>query len=143
MGAAIVIRGLAAVITAMERRERKVSNSAVNIANKAALMVQGQAKMIVAVDTGALSQSITVDPAKQIGKKVEARVYTDKEYAPYVEFGTGVRGAATSTHQPKSGAVSYGDRAGQIAQPFLHPAVELTRPKINKLAADEIRKGIK
>lgn len=137
----IVIRGLATVLAKYERREKAVV--AVNIVNKAALMIQGQAKVLAPVDTGALSQSIDVEPAKAARGTVKARVYTDKEYAPYVEFGTGVRGAATSAHQPKSGAISYGDRAGQQAQPFMHPATEMTRGKINKLAADEIRKGLR
>lgn len=141
MNPRIVLTGLNVVLKAYERRAKQ--SVARTIVNKAGLMVKGQAVELAPVDTGALSQSIDLEPAKESKGTITARVYTDKEYAPYVEFGTGVRGAASSAHQPKSGAISYGDRAGQIAQPFLHPAVELTKPKINKLAAQEIKKSMR
>lgn len=139
--AGIVIKGLDLVLKNYDRRISKAS--ARNIVNKAALIVEGQAKVLAPVDTGALSQSITVDPATTDTGKITARVVTDKEYASYVEFGTGVRGAASSTHKPVKGSIAYGDRAGQIAQPYMHPAVEITRPQINKLAADEIKKQMR
>lgn len=139
--AGITIRGLDAVLKNYDRRISRTS--ARNIVNKAAIMVEGQAKLLAPVDTGALSQSITVDPAAEDRGEVRARVVTDKEYAAYVEFGTGVRGAGSSAHQPVSGSISYGTRAGQLAQPYMHPAAEMTKPKINKLAADEIKKQMR
>ena len=58
---------------------------------KATTFVQGQAKELAPFDTGRLKGSIRmkvdVKDSNVIGK-----VYTNLEYAPYLEFGTGIRG---------------------------------------------------
>lgn len=138
---AIKIKGLELTLKNYDRRISQAS--AKNIVNKAGLLVEGQAKLLAPVDTGALSQSITLQPATEDKGTITARVVTDKEYAAFVEFGTGVRGAGSSRHKPVKGSIAYGSTAGQVAQPYLHPAVLLTKQKINKLAADEIRKQMR
>lgn len=51
----------------------------------------------------------------------EAQVFTNLEHAPYVEFGTGQRGAESDIDRPEG--ISYkADWKGQAAQPFLTPA---------------------
>lgn len=141
MQARIALKGVDMLLKAYGRRVSRTS--ARNVVNGAGLLVKGQATVLAPVDTGALSGSIDLEPAQKDRGDIQARVYTDKEYAPYVEFGTGVRGAASAAHQPLEGSVSYGDTAGQIAQPFMHPAVELTKPKIRKLAAREIKRQMR
>ena len=90
---------------------------------KVGLVAEGYAKKMCPVDTGNLRNSIshTVDeqePAAIIG--------TNNEYAPYVEFGTGVYavGGGRPTpwvYQDAKGNWHY--THGQKAQPFLKPAV--------------------
>ena len=69
--------------------------------------IRKQAVLLAPVDTGELRQSIKTMSQKD-GKTVKGIVYTNKEYAPYVEFGTGPTGEA-SDHSDVSPniAVSY------------------------------------
>ena len=78
----------------------------------AALLVEGDAKLRTPVDTGNLRSSLnhTVEPT-------EATVGTNVEYAPYVEFGT-VR---------------------QAPQPYLRPALDENKAKINAIISTAIR----
>ncbi len=72
-----------------------------NVLDKAAHDVEGRAKALVPVDTGATKNSITVS-----GNGLERRIGPSTEYAPSLEFGT-VRMAA---------------------RPFLTPAIEQVGP---------------
>lgn len=58
---------------------------------KAISLVQKNAKANVSVDSGELRESIYTD-TQQEGSRVVAACFTNKEYAPYVEFGTGPKG---------------------------------------------------
>lgn len=82
--------------------------------------IQKNAKYLAPVDTGKLRNSIkTKSQTTQEG--VEAQVYTNTEYAPYVEFGTGQRGSESNINRPAR--VSYkADWKGMSAQPFMTPA---------------------
>lgn len=85
---------------------------------------EGYAKDLAPVDTGNLRNSIShkVDPDEPA-----AYVGTDTEYAPYVEFGTGIYaegGGGRPTpwvYQDDEGNWHW--TAGNKAQPFLKPAV--------------------
>jgi HK97 gp10 family phage protein len=94
----------------------KSMDQAVNVALTAsALVVEGQAKALVPVDTGNLRNSIT----HELGKK-EARVGTNVEYAPFVELGT----------------------VKMAAQPYLNPALEMNRSNIKKIFASAIKEAM-
>lgn len=67
---------------------------------RGAKKIQKNAKLLAPVDTGHLRNSIkTKSEATQNG--AEAEVYTNLEYAPYVEFGTGQRGAESNMDRPE------------------------------------------
>ena len=94
-------------------------------------IVEATAMKEVPVDTGILRSSIstTVDMSK-----LEATVGTNLEYAPYVEYGTGLfatqgggRNTAWSYQNSKGQWVTT---KGQRAQPFLGPALRQNRDKI-------------
>lgn len=107
-----------------------------------ALAVVSTAKQTVPVQTGTLRNSIHAKPATKQGNDIVSSVGTSLEYAPYVEFGTGVRGEATNENREVK--VSYsGDWAGQIAQPFLFPALRMNKDKINRLVAQTVMKAVK
>jgi HK97 gp10 family phage protein len=76
----------------------------VPVVNRAALDTQREAKTLAPVDTGRLRASIR---PRFYSQGLAADVYTDVEYAPFVEFGT----------------------RKMAAQPFLHPAWEQVRPR--------------
>ena len=63
--------------------------------NKATALVHGQAKALAPVGISSdLSGSIRMQ-VKSTGTELQGRVYTNKEYAMYVEFGTGLKGDGT------------------------------------------------
>lgn len=88
--------------------------------DRGAKKIQKNAKLLCPVDTGQLRSSIkTKSEETQDGAKAE--VYTNVEYAAYVEFGTGIRGASSNIDRPEG--VSYNSQwKGQKAQPYMSPA---------------------
>lgn len=105
---------------------------------RGAKKIQKNAKYLAPVDTGELRNSIkTKSEITQEG--VEAQVYTNCEYAPYVEFGTGQRGKESNIDRPEG--VNYkADWKGQVAQPYLTPAY--LQAKNNGEVEQEVIKSI-
>jgi len=68
---------------------------------------------------GNLKGSLThrVDPAEK-----SVTNGTNVEYGPFVEFGTGQRGAGSGVTPPEG--YQYGGKPGMVAQPYLTPAYE-------------------
>ena len=111
---------------------------------KGALKVSGDAKKNLtankSVDTGLLRASIHISPALKQGDIVSVKVGTSVKYAPYVEFGTGQRGASSNANSEV--AVSFDQKTvGQVAKPFLWPALRNNRKAINEFVANEMSKG--
>lgn len=83
-------------------------------------------------DTGALSRSIT--SRVEVDKGI---VFTTLEYAPYVEFGTGLfaeNGGRTDVPwHYKDDEGEWHTTSGQKPQPFLRPALENNRAQIKKI----------
>jgi hypothetical protein len=79
-----------------------------------------ESKRLCPVDTGRLKNSLKVKTEKVNQNIIETTLSTDVKYAPYVEFGTGLRG-----NYPYDIGVDliYGSTPGQVAQPYLYPAV--------------------
>lgn len=122
----------------------------------ATAIVEGAAKTLCPTNKyrggGELRQSIHPE-VKDRGDEIVGRIYTNKEYAPYVEFGTGIKGG---TH-PKTAELGLTFRtdvpwvftpdngetffrtSGQVAQPFMYPALKQNKTKINKLITDALR----
>lgn len=116
-------------------------------------MVHGQAKDLAPVDTGELAGSIHMDQKKTPTGR-EGKVYTNLEYAPYVEFGTGVKGNGTYPYKVKGLNLDYRDTpwvywddkqekyiytSGQKAQPFMYPALKRNEKAIVKLFKDGVK----
>lgn len=110
---------------------------------KATIKVQGDAKLLAPVDTGRLRNSIQAE-TKEIGGKEVGRIFTNLEYAPYVEFGTGQRGEA-SPSPPKSPDDLYyrQDWVGMEAHPYMYPAAKQNEKIVPKIVGDEIRKELR
>lgn len=125
--------------------------------NKATLMVHAQAKTLAPADTGLLRGSIHQEVKKK-GKSVIGRVYTNVQYAPYVEFGTGSKGNGTYPYKPKGLSLTYRSTPwvytpdggetfyktkGQVAQPYMYPALKRNEKAIRRLFKEEVKAKLK
>ena len=121
----------------------KLSNQQMEQAlNKACILVENQAKENCPVDTGELRVSITHYVEGDTGI-----VGTNKHYAPYVEYGTGLfardgNGRQTPwSYQDAKG--EWHSTKGQIPQPFLEPALLDQQKEIIKIFDEAIKEGVK
>ncbi len=105
---------------------------------KACALVERSAKQKAPKDTGALKRSIT---SKVEG--TEGIVFTPLEYAPYVEYGTGLfaenggRQDVPWCYQDDKG--EWHSTSGQHPQPFMRPALNENREQIKRI----IKEGLK
>lgn len=96
-------------------------------------IVESAAKDKAPKDTGALRRSIT-SKVEATGNSIEGIVFTPLEYAPYVEYGTGIysdNGNGRKTpwvYMDDKGNYHY--TRGQHPQPFLRPALQENKDKI-------------
>ena len=121
----------------------KLSNQQMDEAlNKACILVENQAKENCPVDTGELRMSITHYVEGQTGI-----VGTNKHYAPYVEYGTGIHARDGNGRQtPWSYQDAKGEwhtTTGQKPQPFLEPALLDNEKNIVKIFKEAIKEGVK
>ena len=83
--------------------------------------------------SGELRDSGHVEMLVSSGPAPSAAVVFDAPYAAYVEYGTGVRGAAS----PGAGEGPYDPNwPGMVAQPYLRPALDTARPAIVEVFRD-------
>lgn len=102
-------------------------------------IVEKSAKQKAPKDTGALRRSIS--------SKVEDNqgiVFTPLEYAPYVEYGTGLfaesggRKDVPWNYQDDEG--KWHSTSGQKPQPFMRPALEENKQLIKQILKEELTK---
>ena len=99
---------------------------------KACALVEASAKQKAPKGSGELRRSITSEV-----NDTEGVVFTPLEYAPYVEFGTGLfaeKGGRTDVpwnYQDDKG--EWHSTSGQKPQPYMRPALEENREKIKRL----------
>ena len=102
-------------------------------------LVEKSAKQKAPKDTGALRRSIT--------SKVEGNqgiIFTPLEYAPYVEYGTGLfaesggRKDVPWNYQDDEG--KWHSTSGQKPQPFMRPALEENKALIKQILKEELTK---
>ena len=117
---AISVKGLSSLQAKLNKLDPLTRRAITNGVQKAGTMVEGAAKMIVPVDTGALRDSIHTT-GKSTANGAEATVGSSLEYAAYVELGT----------------------SRMQAQPYLHPALQKNKQKAKQLIIDEIVKAHK
>ena len=95
------------------------------------------------VGTGELKRSLSVEVYP---KEAEAVIYTNCEYAPYVEFGTGIYatqggGRETPWVYPyiKDGEQKFATTRGQAPNPFLGKALRQSKKEIMDIFADTLQ----
>ena len=127
--------------------------------NKATELVHGQAKNFATSfsDTGYLRESIHMQ-VKDTGDEMQGRVYTNCEYAVYVEMGTGIKGNGTypykikgftPEYKPKGWAYYDEDKGewiytkGQKAQPYMYPALNMHKKNIKAILKQGLHTKLK
>lgn len=118
--------------------EQLIDEDKINRAlGKACALVERSAKQKAPKDTGELRRSISSKV-----ENGEGVVFTPLEYAPYVEFGTGLfaesggRADVPWSYQDDSG--EWHSTSGQHPQPFMRPAYDENREKIIRIVAEGI-----
>lgn len=103
---------------------------------KACALVEAEAKKRAPKDTGELRRSITSKVYEGEGA-IEGVVYTPLEYAPYVEYGTGLfaegGGRQDVPWNYKDDEGNWHSTRGQHPQPFMRPALDENRTEILEL----------
>ena len=132
----IEIKGLEAIVVELNNKIN-AENLEQNL-GKACALVERSAKQKVPKDTGALGRSITSKVNDNVGI-----VYTPLEYAPYVEFGTGLfaesgdgRKDVPWRYQDDDG--NWHSTRGMKPQPFMRPALLENRNKIVEILGEGI-----
>lgn len=106
---------------------------------QACALVERSAKEKAPKDTGALRGSITSEV-----QGLEGVVFTPLEYAPYVEYGTGLfaenGGRQDVPWHYKDDKGEWHTTSGQHPQPFMRPALEENREGIIRMLKEALKK---
>lgn len=110
---------------------------------KACAVVEAAAKEKAPKGTGELRRSITSE-VQDIGGEVQGVVFTPLEYAPYVEYGTGlfaVNGGRTDVPWSyKDDKGEWHTTSGQHPQPYMRPALDENRELIIRIFKEALKK---
>lgn len=111
----------------ISRLMAKIVPIAVEAVTEGCAAVVEEAQGIAPVETGELRDSIHTQTVELVGAVVRGTVIASAPHAGYVEYGTGIRGAAS----PGAGPYPYSPTwPGMMAQPFMRPALDIARPNI-------------
>lgn len=118
-----------------------ISTEQLNAAlGKACALVEASAKRKAPKDNGALRRSISSKVENGVGI-----VFTPLEYAPYVEYGTGLfaeeGGRKDVPWHYKDDEGVWHSTSGQHPQPFLRPALNENRQEILRMLQEGITNG--
>ncbi len=114
-----------------------------NALGRACAVVERSAKQKAPKDTGALRRSIT-SKVEVEGNELVGTVYTPLEYAPYVEYGTGLfaeeggRKDVPWCYQDDKG--DWHTTSGQKPQPFMRPALNENREEVIRIIKEALIK---
>lgn len=121
------------VIEAMRKQVEKALE-------KCGLVAEGYAKLNAPVDTGALRNSISHKVVEE-EKETACYIGTNMEYAPYIEFGTGIHysGGRRTSWVYKDREGKWHMTKGQRARPYLKPAITEHVNDYKKIIKQELK----
>lgn len=137
--AEVEFKGLDKIIAKLDKMQD--TSTIVSAMQDACDLVEGAAKDKAPKDTGALRRSIT-SKIEVTGSEIDGIVFTPLEYAPYVEYGTGLfaeNGNGRQTpwvYRDDKGKYHY--THGQHPQPFMRPALKENEQNVKK----KLKEGI-
>lgn len=108
----------------LKGKEKDVLDMVKGEVEDALLKIESEAAKKVPVDTGDLKNSIQSKPIKQTKNKVEGTVLVGKNYAPYVEFGTGAEVVIPQELQNFAKQFKANPKIREVnlpARPFFYP----------------------
>jgi HK97 gp10 family phage protein len=115
--------------------QAQVNTAVLLSVEQSADVILDEAINLVPVDTGELLASGHTEVDGNT-----ASVIFDSDHAGYVEYGTGIRGAAS----PGAGPYPYDPNwPGMPAQPYLRPALDMAQPEIREIFRDNIAAVLK
>ncbi len=139
MATSITLEGLEEVL---ERLEGLTDTQNIEDAlGKACALVERSAKQKAPKGTGELRRSIT-SKVEQDGNNFVGVVFTPLEYAPYVEFGTGLfaenggRQDVPWNYQDDKG--EWHSTSGMKPRPYMRPALNENREQIKRIIGEAI-----
>lgn len=103
--------GARSLLGKLDKLAEQVPEGAARGCLKGAMLIEGEAKLLAPVDTGAMRSSIASEPIKN-----GAQVGPHTDYAAYVEFGT----------------------INMNAQPYMTPAVEAKKDAVRRVVGEEV-----
>lgn len=132
----IELKGLDKVLDSLDE---VIDMAEINAAlGKCCAIVERSAKEKAPKGTGELRRSITSEV-----KNGEGIVYTPLEYAPYVEFGTGLFAEEGGRQDVpwcyKDDEGNWHSTSGQPPQPFMRPALNENREKILRIMEEALK----
>lgn len=107
---------------------------------KCCALVERSAKEKVPVQTGELRRSIT-SKVENNGLEVTGTIYTPLEYAPYIEYGTGLfaeKGGRPTPWCYQDDKGEWHTTSGQPPQPYMRPALNENRTAILEILGGSI-----
>jgi HK97 gp10 family phage protein len=119
--------------------EHIVEQNAEQALGKACALLEREAKIKAPKDTGALRNSIASRIVRD-GDELAGEVFTPLEYAPYVEFGTGLfaesggRSDVPWCYQDDEG--NWHSTSGMPPQPFMRPALDENRDEVVRILTE-------
>ena len=142
MSSSIKLEGVNEVVDSLKDA---ISDKAMEMAlGKACALVERAAKENAPKGNGELRRSIT-SKIEQDGDDLVGVVYTPLEYAPYVEFGTGLfaeeggRKDVPWHYQDDEG--NWHSTSGMKPQPFLRPALNENREQVLRILKEGMNNG--
>lgn len=135
----ITLDGLDGVI---DEIEKELGRNAEKIMGKACAIIEEDAKKNAPKDTGALRRSITSEIEKD-NNSIRGVVFSNLEYAPYIEYGTGLFASSGGRKTPWSYEDDEGNwhtTNGMKPHPYLNPAIDDNRDKIIRMITEGIVK---
>lgn len=142
MAANVEIQGLDAIVTKLGKLTDPTKMK--RAMGQACALVERTAKQKAPKDNGALRRSITSE-VHVMGANVVGVVSTPLEYAPYVEYGTGLFAEKSGRkdvpwhYQDDKG--EWHTTSGQKPQPFMRPALSENREEIKRILERGMQKN--
>lgn len=136
------IKNLDGVLEAIE--ELSDTSNLEQALGKACAIIERSAKEKAPKDTGELRRSIA-SRVEQTSNGIQGVVFTPLEYAPYVEYGTGLfaesggRKDVPWNYQDDKG--EWHRTSGQHPQPFMRPALNENREQIARIIKEALSNG--
>jgi len=150
MTATIRIKGMADLTRRLREVKGAIADTLEEAGTLGMLAIEGGARDKVSVDIGELRRGITTKTLEKSESSVKIGTGTNIEYAPYLEYGTGIyaesgKGRTTPWvyhYTGTKGPEGWRFTRGIKAKPFLRPAYDENKEWVKEIVRDELERAI-